>query len=652
MDQETLFKTIRNREVVLWAGAGFSKYAGYPMGGGLVRHLFDTLSKAQQQQAREYAPSLDADGYPNMPLPAFASLFVNLFNGRLHELRKEVKAVYSARPKSLKTHQQVATIPFFEHIVTTNYDSLFEQAYGQDKLHIVTNGEQIPYQEPNKPTLYKVHGSLEDLNRLLITEEDYRAFYSKADHLLWGAIQALMASKTLLFVGYGLEDPNVLVLFERILDAVKGNMRGAYLVSPNLSQLRIDWLKRHNVTYIQSTGEQLIADLLQDLKDTAVPALKKGGIELGPTTQFLRNLGLNPTIKTSENGYHISQLTGVQGEVAGQVTLTVREDGRASLTQFQQGLSGLAYHIGPSQLVDFEWRVGGVNLGLEMGSLVFVRSHTIEKTVDIEFTGGLCIRDATLRIYSSPEQVDFLVYTDLHKVQIRVPKKNIHAKGFKYSATVSRRHRYTDSVDSGLLHARILQSLGRGEGIALYEDGERIWSKEETPRGLPFIKQGESLERNMQTLQVVEKGFNIRFRRFKLTGDDIDTAAELSYILQMKTRVSKAFKGYVDAVVEDPSQLPESQDQDVVVHQQLDTTYTLLGWKLRIEYEAAHVLKQARYKRRGKDKTAYRITSATRELHTLYGPEQATSVVEAGKPEPIQRLDKIEMETLHGDESE
>lgn len=156
----------------------------------------------------------------------------------------------------------------------------------------------------------------------------------------------------------------------------------------------------------------------------------------------------------------------------------------------------------------------------------------------------------------------------------------------------------------------------------------------------------------MQTLQVVEKGFNIRFRRFKLTGDDIDTAAELSYILQMKTRVSKAFKGYVDAVVEDPSKLPESQDQDVVVHQQLDTTYTLLGWKLRIEYEAAHVLKQARYKRRGKDKTAYRITSATRELHTLYGPEQATSVAEAGKPEPIQRLDKIEMETLHGDESE
>jgi hypothetical protein len=84
MDKETLFKAIQRREVVLWAGAGFSRYAGFPMGAGVVRHLFDTLSKPQQEQVRSFCSTFDAQGYPAMGLPAFASLFVTLHNGQAH----------------------------------------------------------------------------------------------------------------------------------------------------------------------------------------------------------------------------------------------------------------------------------------------------------------------------------------------------------------------------------------------------------------------------------------------------------------------------------------------------------------------------------------------------------------------------------------
>lgn len=32
MDKQKLFEYIRGEDVVIWAGAGFSKYAGYPLG--------------------------------------------------------------------------------------------------------------------------------------------------------------------------------------------------------------------------------------------------------------------------------------------------------------------------------------------------------------------------------------------------------------------------------------------------------------------------------------------------------------------------------------------------------------------------------------------------------------------------------------------
>jgi len=43
MNKEDLFNYIRKEEVVIWAGAGFSKYAGYPLGGELKDLIFNAL---------------------------------------------------------------------------------------------------------------------------------------------------------------------------------------------------------------------------------------------------------------------------------------------------------------------------------------------------------------------------------------------------------------------------------------------------------------------------------------------------------------------------------------------------------------------------------------------------------------------------------
>ena len=48
MHKENLFNLIRNEEVVIWAGAGLSLYAGYPSGKTLGEVLYSNLSESEK----------------------------------------------------------------------------------------------------------------------------------------------------------------------------------------------------------------------------------------------------------------------------------------------------------------------------------------------------------------------------------------------------------------------------------------------------------------------------------------------------------------------------------------------------------------------------------------------------------------------------
>jgi hypothetical protein len=634
MDKETLFKAIQRREVVLWAGAGFSRYAGFKLGAGVVHHLFDTLSTAQQQQARAFYPITDAQGYPAMALPAFASLYVNLHNGQAHALRREVSKLFTKRPTSLKTHQQLASIPFIEHIVTTNFDTLFEQAYGSDKLHVVTDGTQLPYQDFSKTTLYKVHGSIENLNSLVLTEEDYRAFYTKSDKLLWGYIESLMATRTLLFVGYGLEDPNVLGLFEQLLDTLGSNMRNAYLVAPGLNPVNVDRLRRRNVTYIDSTGEELVEELLQHLKDTTLPDLKKGGVTVDHTSQFLRNLGLQPTFQATEAGYEVTEVKPISGSVHHQINFTLDRLGKKALLQFQKGVGGVALKFDTAQLLACSMQVAGINLGIDIKTLWVVRVPKVKKVVDVEFSGGLLLQDVNLRVYGGEDQVTITAYTPSVVATITIPTKKMRAEGFSYNFTLTRRNEYYDSVDSGVSHSKLMQALGRREAIKCVENGRVIWENESAETNM-LLEEGERLEKLMLGLQRIEKVFGIRFRRFHLKREDVAVVRQLSQILEMQPQSDK-WTGHMEVKMElaQYKEMAAALDNEhdcyaTMTHKQ---QFNLMDWELEVEYRCIRRAVDTKIKKAKKGH--YRLYSGQQLLETFYSEQLRATVLKQGIPLP------------------
>ena len=118
----------------------------------------------------------------------------------------------------------------------------------------------------DRPTLYKIHGHLQDDESVIVTKTDYVRFNNAADQLLWKHLESLMSTKTILFTGYAVEDANVLAAFLRVLERSGTSMRPAYMVGPFMSELTIQKLQQLNIYFIQAAGEDFVDELLEDIK--------------------------------------------------------------------------------------------------------------------------------------------------------------------------------------------------------------------------------------------------------------------------------------------------------------------------------------------------------------------------------------------------
>ena len=92
-------------------------------------------------------------------------------------------------------------------IITTNYDMVLEailaengQYLAREDLFRGRNDERIP--------IWHVHGSIQDSNSIVVTNEDYQQFF-RPDDYVQRKISMLLYEYTTLFVGYSMSDLNI-----------------------------------------------------------------------------------------------------------------------------------------------------------------------------------------------------------------------------------------------------------------------------------------------------------------------------------------------------------------------------------------------------------------------------------------------------------
>lgn len=164
-------------------------------------------------------------------------------------LRRKLRSVF-AGPDTRTTplHRLLAAVADNLMIVTTNYDTLLEQAFdeAQKRYDVVvypadnedftngvlwwTYGAEEPLKlKPNQidPELlgktniiYKMHGTVRpDADRwdsFVITEEDYVTFLYRMKNAVPSAFRTYFSERAFLFLGYGLRDWNLRLLLKQV----------------------------------------------------------------------------------------------------------------------------------------------------------------------------------------------------------------------------------------------------------------------------------------------------------------------------------------------------------------------------------------------------------------------------------------------------
>jgi len=249
---EPLLDDITNGECVLFLGAGASTEGSTYFDKSLVDLLAEKCK-------------YPASSAKNLPKVAqyFCDVMDGGFKGRLlREIREyldqymEIAEAYSS---ATMVHELVAKIGFFQIIITTNWDVFMEREL--NVLPLVRDADLV-YWNSNKRQVIKLHGCISQPETIVVTEDDYRDFQEKrVDCPISNKLKDLMATKTLLFVGYSLKDESFQILQENVLSRMGKLARTSYAVLPQPTNDLVQRWKEKGIRMIPGNALAFLRNL-------------------------------------------------------------------------------------------------------------------------------------------------------------------------------------------------------------------------------------------------------------------------------------------------------------------------------------------------------------------------------------------------------
>ena len=205
-DLSNLIDQIRSGQCAAFIGSGMSAEAGSPSASEIAGHLAteigrqrtDTSDLAKVAMKYERARSREA----------LISTISSLFQGR-------------SAPREVTSFDLMAALDVFPYVVTTNWDNLIEDAFGEKgkSLSVVNCDEKVTSFHESPRVLIKFHGDFTTPpKQMIITTGDYIDRYNEVNQVggMYGLLASWLGTKTVLFVGYSLSDSDFDYLFKLV----------------------------------------------------------------------------------------------------------------------------------------------------------------------------------------------------------------------------------------------------------------------------------------------------------------------------------------------------------------------------------------------------------------------------------------------------
>ncbi|MFT4926538.1 MAG: tetratricopeptide (TPR) repeat protein, partial [Phenylobacterium sp.] len=308
---ESLQQALQNHTVVPFVGAGLSmsvlaKETGeslFPSWSQLLKEAAEKLVSENKPQAAQAIDAclgyIEEDSYLRAAKIAQKELGKQQWNDFLKSQLDPPKS--NCVPASLTSAEKVWQLGS-QLIITTNYDKVLNwscPAALRDELTLwpieATHELQQALSKPvERPTLWHLHGHIDNVNKIILTPDGYQALYgdevkeSEYKAALM-ALRTFLATRTLLFIGFSFADETFYRQLKIINDIFDGNSPTHYVLIKADQQQAIDGLglPLQTITYQQHSDlPQVLAKLAECVTDSttspAIPAVES------PTTPGLK----------------------------------------------------------------------------------------------------------------------------------------------------------------------------------------------------------------------------------------------------------------------------------------------------------------------------------------------------------------------------
>lgn len=247
-----LLMRIKRKEVVLFAGAGISLSAGLPSAAA--------FSEKIAQVIRESNPDYSINRVGSV----FAGIASDAENIKGRKFLLEAVSSLIQPPQGIEpSRAHIEAVQLFSQIITTNYDTLFEEAAKMKGINLNLISDNKEGNDLPENMMVKLHGSYEKPDTLVLTEREVLMLDKKKGDL-WKAIIKLLKNKMILVVGTSLRDPSVIRLFSEV-DSISG-----YFVTPEVYGFTQELMNQWNLKCINADADSFFRVLAKDIDYTCL----------------------------------------------------------------------------------------------------------------------------------------------------------------------------------------------------------------------------------------------------------------------------------------------------------------------------------------------------------------------------------------------
>lgn len=252
---QELIESFNKRRCAIFVGAGLSIAAGLPSWRMLIEELIGLARKKANLSSRRIQnlnKLLSKESKYLLLAEELREVLPNEINKYIIERFDDPKI------KPTKTHLKLMRLPY-RFLITTNYDSLLEQAYVTVKKEAYTS---FTYEDPasinyaihtEKEFILKAHGEAKKApQNIILTEKDYRKILYR-ERGYQSILEVIFSTFNVMFLGVSFNDPEINLLLGYIHNIFHGGAPEHYALmnSEDITEVELDrWRKDFKINVI------------------------------------------------------------------------------------------------------------------------------------------------------------------------------------------------------------------------------------------------------------------------------------------------------------------------------------------------------------------------------------------------------------------